>query len=133
MDHSSLLPLFLFLSVTMVATFSFIAVVVWSTERRKEREAYYRSETIKKIAEAQPAGGTSADEFLREEDKNAALRLREGQKLGGLIVFAAGIGVTVFIKGIFPNSPSPVYLVGLFPLLVGGALLVYVYLLAPKL
>jgi hypothetical protein len=133
MDYSHFLPMFLFLSVASVAVFSFVAVAVWSTERRKEREAYYRSETLRKIAEAQATGGTSAIEFLREEEENAARRLREGQKLGGLIVLAVGIGLMIFIKGVSPNNASPAYLVGLFPLLVGAALLVYAYLLAPKL
>ncbi len=133
MDHSPFLPLFAFLSVAIVAIFSFVAVAVWSTERRREREAYYRSETLRKIGEAQGAGGTAAIEFLREEEKNAARRLREGQKLGGLIVLAIGIGLMIFIKGVSRNDPSPAYLAGLFPLLTGAALLVYVYLLAPKL
>lgn len=133
MDHSPFLPLFSFLSVAIVAIFSFVAVAVWSQERRREREAYYRSETLRKIGEAQAAGGTAAIEFLREEEKNAARRLREGQKLGGLIVLAIGIGLMIFIKGVSRNDPSPAYLVGLFPLLIGAALLVYVYLLAPKL
>ena len=133
MDHRQFLPIFLFLSVASVALFSFVAVVVWSTERRREREAYYRSETLRKIAEGQATGGTSAIEFLREEEKNAARRLREGQKLGGLIVLAVGIGLTIFIKGVSRNDPSPAYLVGLIPLLIGAALLAYAYLLAPKL
>ena len=37
--------------VGLVGFFSFLAVQSWSTERRKEREALYRSEAIKKIAE----------------------------------------------------------------------------------
>ena len=59
------------LSVSSIALFSFIAVATWSTERRKEREAYYKSETLRKIAEAQNAGGNSAVEFLRENERNA--------------------------------------------------------------
>ena len=48
--------LFLFLSVAVASLFSFIAVTVWAGERRKEREAYYHSEVLKKIAET-PASG----------------------------------------------------------------------------
>lgn len=126
------LPIFLFLSVGSVALFSFVAVAVWSGERRREREAYYRSETIKKVADAQGAGGSSAIEFLREEEKIAARRRREGQKLGGLITVAVGIGLMVFINAVDRSDPSPAYLVGLIPLLIGGALLAYTYVLAPK-
>ena len=37
--------------VGSIALFSFLAVAAWSDARRKEREAYYTSETLKKIAE----------------------------------------------------------------------------------
>jgi hypothetical protein len=126
------LPIFLFLSVASVALFSFVAVAVWSGERRREREAYYRSETIKKVADAQGAGGSSAIEFLREEEKIAARRRREGQKLGGLVTVAVGIGLMVFINAVDHSDPTPAYLVGLIPLLIGVALLAYTYVLAPK-
>jgi hypothetical protein len=132
MNFTHILPIFLFLSVASVALFSFVAVTVWSTERRREREAYYRSETLKKIAETQAPGSTSAIEFLREEERNSASRLREGQKLGGLIVLAVGVGLMIFIKGVSRNDPNPAYLVGLIPVLIGIALLSYAYLLAPK-
>ena len=125
--------IFLFLSVASVALFSFVAVAVWASERRREREAYYRSETLRKVAETQAAGGTSAIEFLREEQKYAARRLLEGQKLGGLIVFAVGVSLMIFIKGVSRNDPNPAYLVGLIPMFIGAALLSYVYFLAPKL
>ena len=67
------LPLALFLSVGAVAVFSFVAVAVWSDNRRKEREAYYRSEALKKMIEAQGTGASSAVELLRQEERIAAL------------------------------------------------------------
>jgi len=132
MNMNQILPIFLFLSVASIALFSFRAVAVWSSERRREREAYYRSETLRKIAETQGAGGSAAIEFLREEEKNAARHRREGQKLGGLVTVAVGIGIMVFIKAVDIRDPEPAYLVGLIPLLIGVARLVYAYFLAPK-
>jgi Flp pilus assembly protein TadB len=129
---NQIVPKLLFLSIVSVAMFSFIGVAVWSRERRREREAYYRSETLRKIAETQGAGGNSAIEFLREDEKYAARRRGEGQKLGGLITLAVGIGMMVFIKAVDRGDPDPAYLVGLIPLLIGVALLAYTYLLAPK-
>ena len=130
------LPLFLFLSVASIALFSFVAVAAWSDARRREREAYYKSETLKKIAEAGP-GASSAIEFLREEairraerEKNAARRQREGIKLGGLVTTAVGIALMIFLRAI--ERDEPVYLVGLIPGLIGVALLAHGYLLAPK-
>ena len=121
---------FLFLSVGGIALFSFLAVASWSDARRREREAYYRSETLKKIAETQGNGANSAIEFLREEEKSAARRRREGVKLGGLVTSAVGIGMMIFLRAIV--NDEPVYLVGLIPLLIGVVLAAYSYLLAPK-
>lgn len=123
--------LFGFLSVSAVAVFSFIAVVVWSQERRREREAYYRSEMLKKIAEA-GAAGTSALDFLREEQSIVTRRRQEGVKLAGLITSAVGLALMVFIGGVDRGSSERAYLVGIIPLFIGAALLAYVYILAPK-
>jgi hypothetical protein len=123
---------FLFLSVATVAFFSFIAVAVWLAQRRREREAYYNSETVKKIAESQGGGTTAAIEYLRESERNAARRRREGHKLGGLITLAVGISMMIFMKFVGREDPEPGYLVGLVPIFIGFALLGYAYFLAPK-
>jgi hypothetical protein len=116
--------------VGSIALFSFLAVSVWSDARRKEREAYYRSEALKKIAECSGEGAKAAIELLREEQKPTMKRSLEGIKLGGLVTSAVGIGVMVLLYGIEHNEP--VYLAGLIPLLVGVAMLTYAFILAPK-
>lgn len=128
------IALFLFLGIGSIALFSFLAVAAWSDARRREREAYYKSEALKKIAETQGGGVV---EFLREEalrraeeKKDTARRQREGIKLGGLVTSAVGIGLMIFLWRLVHDEP--VYLVGLIPLLVGVALLAYAYLLASK-
>jgi hypothetical protein len=118
--------------VGSIALFSFLAVAQWSDARRKEREAYYTSETLKKIAESSGEGAKSALELLREKQKILARNRLEGIKLGGLITAAVGIGVMAFLRGIVDQGDGPVYLVGVIPLLIGLALLVYVFALAPK-
>jgi Flp pilus assembly protein TadB len=116
----------MFLSVSVAVMFSFIAVTVWAGERRKEREAYYRSEVIKKFDESATPG--AALEFLRETQRISARSLRGGLRLAGLIVFAAGIGLMMFLSAVH----GPPYQVGLIPLLVGAALFVYGQFLAPR-
>jgi ferric-dicitrate binding protein FerR (iron transport regulator) len=105
-------------------------VAAWSEARRKEREAYYKSETLKKIAESSGEGARSALELLREQEKNAVKRRVEGMKLGGLVTAAAGIGIIALLHGIVHDEP--VYLSGLIPLLIGLALLLYPFLLSTK-
>jgi hypothetical protein len=122
---------FVFLSFGAVALFSFIAVATWSGERRREREAYYRSETLKRIAEAQATGGGSALEFLREEEKMSLRRRREGQRLGGLITIAVGAAMMIFLHAMPEADAHGAYLVGLIPLFIGLALLCYSLFLSP--
>lgn len=132
---NQLFPLFMFLSVGSVALFSFIAVAAWSESRRREREAYYKSETLKKIAES-GAGGSSALEYLREQEKIGERRRREGMKLGGLITAVVGVALMIFLWAMAHDPkigvPNGIYFVGLIPLLIGIVLLLYSYLLAPS-
>jgi hypothetical protein len=121
---------FLIPIVGSIALFSFLGVASWSDARRKEREAYYTSETLKKIAESSGESAKSALELLREQERNAVKRRLEGMKLGGLITAAVGIGVIVLLRGL--EHEEPVYLVGVIPLLIGMALLAYAFVLAPK-
>jgi hypothetical protein len=116
--------------VGSIALFSFLAVNGWADARRKEREAYYRNETFKKIAESSGEAARSTLELMREQEKNFAKRRLEGLKIGGLVTTATGIGVMVLLRGLVHDDP--VYLAGLIPFLIGVALLVYPFLLAPK-
>ena len=118
--------------VGSIALFSFLSVAAWSDARRKEREEYYRNDTLKKIAESSGEGAKAALEVLREQNNSSTKRRMEGMKLGGLITAAVGLGVMVLLHGIVDRGEGPVYLVGVIPLLVGLALLTYVFVLAPK-
>src|ERR1700693_6312406 len=113
-----------------ISLFSFLPVAVWAEARRKEREEYYRNETLKKIAESSGAGAKAAIELLHEQNKTVTKRRLEGMKLGGLITAVVGIGVMALLRGLV--NDEPVYLAGLIPLLIGLALLTYTFLLAPK-
>lgn len=113
-----------------IAFFSFLAVALWARNRQRERESYYRNETIKKIAEAQEPSANAALELFREQEKIYAGRRREGLKLGGLVTVAIGLGFIPLMWTVHPDHPA--YLAGLIPLLIGLALLAYVYILAPR-
>lgn len=127
-----LFSVFLFLSIGALALFSFLAVASWSGTRLAERKYYYKSETLKKIAESQAPGANAALEYLREEERIAARRQREGQKLGGMIAAAVGIALMVFLGAVGDRHDKGAALIGLIPLLIGVVLFVYGAFLAPK-
>lgn len=122
--------LFLFLAVGSVALFSFIAVASWAGSRQAERQAFYKSEVLKKIAESQGAGAAAALEIMREEKRAWAERLRAGTMLAGLIVIGVGLALLVFLRALVTDAP--VYLCGLIPLFIGFALSGYSHFLAPR-
>jgi hypothetical protein len=124
----------LFPLVVIAMVFTFTAVVHWSESQRKEREAYYKAETLRRISEASGQGASAAVELLREDERIKASKTREGLKIGGLINVAVGIGLMIFLHALLGGADrqtGSVYLCGLIPGLVGAALLAYVYLLAP--
>jgi len=125
--------LWMFLSIGAVSLFVvFIPLVSWIDSRRKEREAFYKADTFRRLAEAPGEGAKIALQMLREEERLKAVKAREGMKVGGLVNIGVGIGLTVLLYSIAGKDNSP-YLVGLIPALIGVALLLYVYVLAAPL
>ncbi len=121
---------FAFLGMGAIALFSFLSVATWSDSRRREREVYYGNETLRKIMEMPGATPAAVQEFVREQQVNAIRRRREGLKLGGMVVVATGIGITIFLAA--APGPLPIHLVGTIPVMIGLAMLIYVYLMSPK-
>lgn len=121
---------------TLLAVFSFLAIVSWSDARRREREAYYKSDMVKKVAESQGTGANAAIEFLREQEQIGNRRRRDGLRLGGLITAVVGIGLMILLGALAQDKslgiPQGTYLAGLIPLFVGLVLLVHAQFLAPK-
>ncbi|MFB3779159.1 MAG: hypothetical protein ACE141_16195 [Bryobacteraceae bacterium] len=119
-------------AIGSVAVFGWLAVHEWTESRRKEREAFYRSETLRHYTESNQPDMLAR--FLAEEKAarhEMRVQQRESLRLGGLVTMMAGIGLGVMLEGIEPQER--LYLVGLVPFLIGLAILIYVYLLSPKL
>lgn len=121
--------MWIFLSVGAVSLFVvFIPMVTWIDSRRKEREAFYRAETMRRITESSSDGARAALELMREEGRLERVKIKEGLKIGGLITLGVGLGVVVFLHALLPYQP--VYFCGFIPALIGAAMLCYVYFLA---
>ena len=120
--------MWMFLSIGAVALFAvFIPLVTWIGSRQKEREAFYRAETFRRLAEASGEGAKAALAVLRQEDVLRSIRAREGMKIAGLICVGVGSALIVLLW----SQHDPSFLVGLIPAIVGIALLVYALILAP--
>ena len=121
--------LFFFLAVGAIALFTFLSVAAWAGTRQAEREAYYKAEMMKKIAEV---GGerNPALEYLREQERIAAAKRMSGIKLGGLVVTGLGLGVMIFLRALIRDQP--IFLCGTIFLFIGLALLAYAIWFAPE-
>jgi len=112
---------FVFLAVSAVALFSMISIASWSGARQKEREAYYKNDMLKKLADSQGPGAASALELMREEARLEAIQRRQGLRIGGTVLLGVGVGLMIFLKALIAHAP--IYLCGLLILLIGVALL----------
>jgi hypothetical protein len=119
--------LFIYLAVGALSLFTFLSVAVWTSSRRKEREAYYTAEMMKRIADI---GGerSPALDYLREQERIGSAKRLAGYKLGGLVSIGAGAGLMLLMHRLVPMLT----MVGSIPFFVGIALLFYSFLLAPK-
>lgn len=129
MDYGDLFG-FVLPAVSVVAVFTFVAIAVWSENRRKERETYYREETYKKLLDTSGESSKTVLEVMQQEEAQKARQRIEGLKLGGLVTLAVGVGSMIFLKTLIPDEP--IYMAGLIPLLIGMVLAIYAYGLAPK-
>lgn len=120
--------LWLFLSVGAVALFVvFLPLVTWSENRRKEREAYYKADALRRLAESPAEAARAALEIMRQEDRQRQIKQREGIKLGGMVNVGVGVGLGLMLYTLGAKEAT---FVGAIPGMIGVAMLVYVYLLA---
>lgn len=133
---------FLFLSVGAICVFSFVSIAVWTEARRKEREAYYKAESLRRVAESTGEGGKYVLEIMREEERIRQERersqigkKRDGMIIGGMVNIGVGIGMMVFLYFLHLDNrggPQHIYLCGLVMVFVGLPLLIYGLFMMPK-
>ena len=115
--------------VANVFFFAFLSVIGWASQKRREREAFYRYEVLKKLVEQGGAGGQQALELIRTEAQLQDRRRREARILGGLITAAIGASSMILLYVLTPAAG--LWSAGLIPLSVGAVILLY-SLFSPK-
>lgn len=120
--------LWAFLSVGAVALFGiFLPITTWLDSRRKDREAFYKAETLRRVTEGSPDGSKASVEYLREVNRLTHIKTLEGLKIGGVIMTAIGFGVVTLLWVLCGRAVATC---GLVPLFIGLAMLIYVFVLA---
>jgi len=115
--------------VGAISLFSYLAVVGWAEERRKEREAYYRYEFRKKLVDAGEMNAQQVQDLMRYEYEIEQGRRRQGMVATGFVLSGVGLGLIFGLR--FIDEPE-VWMVGSIPLFIALALLAYALLFAPK-
>lgn len=125
------LGVWLFLSVGVVSLFVvFIPLVTYIDNRRKEREAFYKADTMRRLSESSGEGAKAAIQLMREEERLKRIKTLEGMKIGGLINLGVGLGLMIFLRAMMGGGNGSPYLCGLIPGFIGMAMLVYAMFLA---
>ncbi len=121
-------PFWLFLATVCVASLTFVTVIVWAENRRKERKEFYRFEFRKKLVESGKMDASSFASLIQYENDIRLLQARQKLLIGSFVILGTGIGVCFgfqFISG-------SVWKLGLIPVSIGLSMLVYGLFLAPK-
>lgn len=108
----------------IVSSLLALTIIWWSTQRRREREAYYRYELAKLMVERYADGQEKVLEWLREQDAMDAARIRRILLGGSLVLLTGGIATLVAL-GFEPRDES---LFGLVPIGVSIGMLLYLLL-----
>ena len=123
--------LFAFLSVGAIALFGiFLPVTIWMENRRKEREAYYKAEMFRRLAESSSESAKSVLQLVWEEERQKRIKVLEALKIAGLVNLGVGVALVIFLRSLLGGGAGSPYLCGLIPGLIGVGMLAYVYVFA---
>ncbi len=118
----------LFLAAVTVASLTFVTIVVWVENRRKERQEYYRFEFRKRLVEAGKMDAASFASLVRYEHE---LKLRQGREkllVAAFVILGTGVGICIGLQFISDSF----WKVGFIPVSIGLSMLAYGFLFAAK-
>jgi hypothetical protein len=115
---------YLMVAAAAIALFTFLTVSHWISTRSAERRERDRLAMLRKIVELPPASAEAMRQLLRDEDVRAralaarkSARARRESMQGGAIIFAVGLGLSIFLYLIVPEAY--VWTIGIMLMLVG--------------
>lgn len=81
--------------VSIASTFGFLSVFWWALQRRREREAYYRYETLRRLMERSDVAPDTIGTLIRDSEEMENRRRRDGLLLAAFTFSGVGIGILV--------------------------------------
>ena len=118
----------LFLAAVVVASLTFVTIVVWVENRLKERQEYYRFEFRKRLVEAGKMDAASFASLMRYEHELGLQKGRQKLLLAAFVFVGTGVGTGIGLQFI----GGSVWMVGFIPVCVGLCMLFYGFLIAAK-
>ena len=118
----------LFLAAVTVASLAFVSVVVWAENRLKERQAFYRFEFRKRLAEAGKMDAASVASLMKYEHE---IRLSQGRHkllVTAFVFLGIGVGACVGLQFL----GGSIWTLGFIPVSIGLCLLIYGLVFAAK-
>jgi len=106
-----------------VSTMLALSVIWWSSQRRKERQSYYRYELARMMVERFPESPDRILSWLREQEAGDVRRRREGMRLAAWLMLLGGVGALVSLR--FTTSEDSAF--GWIPIGLGLALFFYLF------
>lgn len=109
----------IFLAATVVASLTFVAVIVWAESRRKERQEYYRYEFRKRLVDAGKMDAVSFASLVRYEQELLQQQGREKLLVASFVILGIGVGTCIGLQFI----SGSIWMVGLIPVCMGLSML----------
>ncbi|HJQ38657.1 MAG TPA: hypothetical protein VKB93_16090 [Thermoanaerobaculia bacterium] len=83
--------------VSIASTFGFLSVFYWALQRRREREAYYRYEGLRRLMERSDAAPEMIGTMMRDADELENRRRRDGLLLAAFVFLGIGAGILIAV------------------------------------
>jgi len=109
------------LTLSCVFICPYLAITGWARERRREREALYRYDVLRKLAE-HPACAAQVLAAIEGHAAQEAVTRRRSTEASGVAVFVAGAALTAALV-MLPVGDA--WLLGIVPAAVGATLVLY--------
>ena len=109
---------------SIVSSCMALSVIWWASQRRGEREAYYRYELSRLMLERYAGEAERVLAWLREEEANAARRRHDAIRMAAWVLLTGGAAVMIGLR--LPTGEDSLF--GWIPIGIGLGLFLFLVL-----